>query len=126
MRAKRSPSWVSKQLGAQLRKLRLCKVALQGEQPLALVLPAREALEAEDDAEPQAREQHDLHALVEEQIGPAGMLVDLVGERVHAVPDGVNADGEADRHQRQPSEVAREPAPRLRQQRVPARRHTPF
>ena len=114
------------QLRPQLPELRLGQVALQGQQPLALLLPAREALEAEDDAQPQAREQRDLHALVEEDVGPAGVLVRHSGERIHAVPDRVHADDERDGEQRRPRDVAQKPAPRLREQHLPARRGAPL
>ena len=45
------------QLRLELRELRFGQVLLQRQQPLALLPPAREAREPEDDAEPQPREQ---------------------------------------------------------------------
>jgi hypothetical protein len=53
-------------LGAQLRELGFREVFLQREQLLALAPPVREAFEAEDDADPEAGVEDDLHGFVEE------------------------------------------------------------
>ena len=54
------------------------------------------------------------------------MLIRHSGERIHAVPDRVHADDESDCEQRRPRDVAQEPAPRLREQPLPARRRAPL
>ena len=71
-----------------------------------------ERVEAEDQADPQADEQHQLDRLVEQHVRPGFVCVGLAEQRVDAVPHGVDGRDERQHDQRQPLDVLADPQQR--------------